>query len=127
ALSLFARTTKAGVPATAILFQLAVVTALLFTQSFEAVIDYIQFSLTACTFLAVLGVIVLRITQPLLARPYRGWAYPRTPVVFLGVTGFMMFYMVMERPMQSLAGALTMLAGLIVFALSRRAAIAAIP
>jgi APA family basic amino acid/polyamine antiporter len=49
ALRFFARTTKAGVPATAIVFQLAVVNLLLFTQSFEAVIDYIQFSLTFCT------------------------------------------------------------------------------
>ena len=69
ALRFFARTTKAGVPATAILVQLAVVTLLLFTQSFEAVIDYIQFSLTFCTFLAVLGVIVLRVTQPRLQAP----------------------------------------------------------
>jgi basic amino acid/polyamine antiporter, APA family len=120
ALRFFARTTRNGVPATAILFQLAVVTLLLFTQSFEAVVDYIGFSLTFCTFLAVLGVIVLRYTQPELKRPYRVWGYPLTPVVFLLVTGFMMFYMVTHRPIQSLAGALTMLAGLAVFALSRR-------
>jgi APA family basic amino acid/polyamine antiporter len=126
-LRFFARTTKAGVPATAILFQLAVVTLLLFTQSFEAVIDYIQFSLAACTFLAVLGVIVLRITQPDLERPYRVWGYPLSPVVFLLVTGFMMFYMVTHRPMQSLAGALTMLAGLIVFAVARRPMVSATP
>ena len=37
ALRLFARTTRKGVPATAILFQLAVVTLMLLTQSFEAV------------------------------------------------------------------------------------------
>ncbi len=105
---------------TAILFQLAVVTLLLFTQSFEAVIDYIQFSLTFCTFLAVLGVIVLRCTQPELKRPYRVWGYPLTPVVFLFVTGFMMYYLMTQRPMQSLASVLTMLAGLVVFAVSRR-------
>lgn len=119
ALRFFARTTKSGVPATAILFQLAIVTMLLFTQSFEAVIDFIQFSLTFCTFLAVLGVIVLRYTQPELKRPYRVWAYPVTPVIFLLVTGFMMFYLVTQRPMQSLAGVATMLAGLLVFAFSR--------
>jgi APA family basic amino acid/polyamine antiporter len=122
ALRFFSRTTKNGVPATAILFQLAVITLLLFTQSFEAVIDYIQFSLTFCTFLAVLGVIVLRYTQPGLPRPYRVWAYPVTPIVFLLVTGFMMFYLITNRPMQSLAGALTMLAGLVVFAISRGSA-----
>jgi APA family basic amino acid/polyamine antiporter len=119
-LRFFARKTKAGVPAPAILFQLAVTTVLLFTQSFEAVIEYIQFSLTVCTFLAVLGVIVLRWTQPELTRPYRVWGYPLTPVVFLLVTGFMMYYLVTQRPMQSLASVLTMLAGLAVFAVSRR-------
>jgi basic amino acid/polyamine antiporter, APA family len=122
ALRFFSRTTKNGVPAVAILFQLAVVTLLLFTQSFEAVINYIQFSLTFCTFLAVLGVIVLRRTQPNLPRPYRVWAYPLTPLVFLAVTGFMMFYLLTQRPMQSLASVLTMLAGLAVFAVSRRSA-----
>ena len=64
----------------AILFQLVVVTLLLMTQSFEAVLEYIQFSLTLCSFLAVLGVIVLRVTQPALTRPYRTWGYPVTPV-----------------------------------------------
>jgi APA family basic amino acid/polyamine antiporter len=120
ALRFFARTTRKGVPAAAILCQLAVVTLLLFTQSFEAIIDYIQFSLTACTFLAVLGVIVLRVTQPDLKRPYRVWGYPLTPVAFLLVTGFMMYYMATQRPLQSLAGALTMLAGLVLFAVSGR-------
>jgi basic amino acid/polyamine antiporter, APA family len=119
-LRVFARTSRAGVPAAAILLQLAVVTLLLFTQSFEAVVEYIQFSLTACTFLAVLGVIVLRWTQPGLKRPYRVWAYPLTPVVFLLVTGFMMYYLMTQRPMQSLASVLTMVAGLLVFAVSRR-------
>jgi APA family basic amino acid/polyamine antiporter len=115
----FARTTKGGVPATAILFQLAVTTLLLLTQSFEAVVDYIQFSLTFCSFLAVLGVIVLRQTQPDLPRPYRVWGYPFTPLIFLLVTGFMMYYLLTERPIQSLASVLTMLAGLLLFAFAR--------
>jgi basic amino acid/polyamine antiporter, APA family len=119
ALRFFARTTLNGVPATAILYQLAVVTLLLFTQSFETVITYIQFSLTACTFLAVLGVIVLRYTQPDLVRPYRVWAYPLTPLVFLLVTGFMIYYLITQKPAESLAGAATMLAGLAVFAATR--------
>jgi basic amino acid/polyamine antiporter, APA family len=75
--------------------------------------------LTFCTFLAVLGVILLRYTQPELKRPYRVWGYPLTPIVFLLVTGFMMYYLLTQRPMQSLASVLTMLAGLVVFAISR--------
>ena len=78
-LRVFARTAKNGVPSIAILFQLCVTTLLLLTRSFEAVLDYIQFSLTFCSFLAVLGVIVLRIREPDLKRPYRMWGYPFTP------------------------------------------------
>jgi basic amino acid/polyamine antiporter, APA family len=118
ALRLFARTTKAGVPRAAILFQLAMSSVLLLTQTFEAVLDFIQFTLTACTFLAVLGVIVLRRKQPLLPRPYLVWGYPITPVIFLTVTAFMTYYLIMQRPMQSLMGLLMMLAGFLIYGIS---------
>lgn len=119
-LRVFSRHSANGVPTVAILFQIAVVTVLLLTQGFETVVDFIQFSLTLCSFLAVLGVIVLRVTRPDLPRPYRVWAYPLTPLVFLAVTGFMMAYLLWERPWQSLASLLLMASGLVLFALSRR-------
>jgi APA family basic amino acid/polyamine antiporter len=117
-LRVFSKTAKNGVPSNAILFQLVVVTALLLTQSFEAVLDFIQFSLTLCSFLTVLGVIVLRFRQPNLPRPYRAWGYPITPFIFLAVTGFVLWHLVAGRPLQSLAGFLTMMAGLLVYAYS---------
>ena len=118
-LRVFARRSRNGVPTTAVLFQLVVATLMLFTQSFEAVLDFIQFSLLACSFLAVLGVIKLRITRPDLPRPYRAWGYPVTPLVFLSVTAFMMYYLVTQRPVQSLIGVLIMASGLAVYYLSR--------
>lgn len=117
-LRVFARKSKAGVPAVAILLQVAVTTLLLLTGSFEAVLEYIQFSLTLCSFLAVLGVIVLRVTQPDLPRPYRVHGYPLVPLVFLAVTGFMLYYLVRERPVESLASIATLLAGLGVYFVS---------
>ena len=114
----FASKSQTGVPAVAILFQLCVTTLLMATRSFESVLDYIQFSLTFCSFLAVLGVIVLRVREPDLKRPYRMWGYPFTPAVFLAVTTYMMYYLIVERPWQSLASVATMLAGLLVYAFS---------
>jgi APA family basic amino acid/polyamine antiporter len=114
------QTTREGVPTTAILLQLAIVSLLLMTQSFETVLDVIQFSLTLCSFLAVLGVIVLRWTEPNLVRPYRTWGYPLTPFVYLGITAFMMYHLIAERPLQSLAGLAIMLAGLGIYALSQK-------
>jgi APA family basic amino acid/polyamine antiporter len=115
ALRLFARKSAQGVPAVATIFQLLVGSVLLFTQSFEAVLDFIQFSLTLCSFFTVAGVIVLRTTRPKLERPYRAWGYPVTPIIFLGVTAFMMYYLVVNRPLQSLGGAVIMLAGLVIY------------
>jgi basic amino acid/polyamine antiporter, APA family len=119
ALRLFSRQSKRGVPAVAIIFQLLVSNLLLLTQSFEMVLDFIQFSLTFCSFFAVLGVIKMRITQPQRARPYRAWGYPATPLIFLAVTLFMMFYLVVNRPLQSLAGLAIMLVGLVIYYMSR--------
>jgi basic amino acid/polyamine antiporter, APA family len=116
-LRMFARKTRNGVPAAAILCQLAFVNLLLITGSFKAILEYVQFSITFCSFLTVLGVIVLRYTQPELPRPYRAWGYPVTPLIFLSVTLFMMLYLVIEQPVQSLAGAFTMLTGLFVYGL----------
>ncbi|WP_072390659.1 amino acid permease [Hyphomicrobium sp. CS1GBMeth3] len=119
-LRIFARHSRTGVPVAALGLQISVVTLLLLTQSFEAVLDFIQFSLTLCSFLAVVGVIVLRITRPDLPRRYKVWAYPLTPLVFLVVTGLMMGYLLVERPGQSLASLALMASGLILFVLSRR-------
>jgi basic amino acid/polyamine antiporter, APA family len=118
-LGIFARRSVRGVPTNAILFQLVVATLMLLTQSFEAVLDFIQFSLLSCSFLTVLGLIKLRITRPDLPRPYRAWGYPVTPVVFLAVTAFMMYYLVTQRPLQSFIGMLMMASGLAVYFLSR--------
>ena len=118
--AIFARETRNGVPAAAILLQLLIVTLLIFTQSFEHVLNYIQFAITLSSFLTVLGVMVLRRSQPELARPYRTWGYPVTPLIFLAVTAFMMAYLIVERPVQSFAGLATLLAGLAIYFISRR-------
>ena len=121
-LRVFSGRSAGGAPAYAILFQLVVATLMLFTRSFEAVLDFIQFALLFCSFFCVLGVIKLRITRPDLPRPYRAWGYPVTPVVFLLVTGFMMYYLLTQRPLQSALGILIMLSGLLIYAVFRQRA-----
>src|SRR6202020_2160946 len=122
ALRIFARKSGNGAPVYAILFQLVVANLMLLTRSFEKVLDFIQFALLFCSFFTVLGVIKLRIAQPELPRPYRAWGYPITPVVFLLVTIFMMYYLVTERPLQSLLSILIMISGLLIYVIFRRRA-----
>jgi APA family basic amino acid/polyamine antiporter len=120
ALRVFARRSTNGAPAYAILFQLAVASLMLFTRSFEAVLEFIQFSLLFCSFFTVLGVIKLRITHPDLPRPYRAWGYPVSPLVFLLVTGFMMYYLLTDQPLRSVLGIVIMIAGLLIYAVFRK-------
>jgi len=120
AIRLFARRSGNGAPAYAILFQLVVATLMLFTRSFEAVLDFIQFALLFCSFFAVLGVVKLRVTHPELPRPYRAWGYPVTPLVFLVVTAFMMYHLLTERPLQAALGMLIMMSGLVIYAIFRK-------
>ncbi len=114
----FAKKAPNGTPQIALLFQLAVAVLLMLTQSFEKVVQFIQFSLTLCSFLTVLGVIVLRIRQPDLPRPYKAWAYPLTPVIFMAVTAFVLVHVVMEYPLESFKGFCWMLAGLLIYIIS---------
>ncbi len=120
-LRFLARKSSGQIPVVAILFQSAIVAALLLTSTFDAVLTYIQFSLTACAFLTVLGVFVLRVRDPELPRPYRTWGYPVTPVIFLAVSAWMMWHLLFSHPKESLFGLATMLLGLLIYFASRRA------
>ncbi len=114
-LRFFAQRTRTGIPAVAIATQLAITTLLLATATFETVLIYIQLSLTLCSLLTVIGVIVLRFTKPQLPRPYRTWGYPVTPLIFAVVSLFMVFYMFQAHPRESLLGIGAMLLGLVVY------------
>ncbi|WP_246659694.1 MULTISPECIES: APC family permease [Methylosinus] len=122
-LRVFAVRSADGAPRAAILLQLAVASLLLATQSFESALAFIQFSLTACSFLTVLGMVKLRFTNPETPRPYRAWGYPITPIIFLTATLYMMYFQLTTQPAQSLSGLLVMLCGLLFYAAnsSRRA------
>ena len=116
----FARLNTSGIPIYATLAQTAIVALMLATGTFEKVLTYVQFTITLCSALVVLGVFVLRHREPALPRPVRAWGYPVTPAIFLAVNGWMLWHVFFKSPVESLAGLGTLLAGLIVFHFSQR-------
>jgi APA family basic amino acid/polyamine antiporter len=118
-LRFFGRTSRQGTPYVALLLQALIITALIVTSTFQAILVYIEFSLLLCSFLTVFGLIVLRFREPNLTRPYRVWLYPITPLVFLLMTFFMMIFVLRDKPTESILGLLTVLVGLIVYFFSR--------
>ncbi|MCA8832089.1 APC family permease [Hymenobacter pini] len=123
ALHWLARRNEAGVPLRATLFQSALTLVFVLKSSFAEVVVYAGFILNLFTFLTVLGLFVLRIRQPELPRPYRAWGYPVTPLVFLVLNGWTLWFIARDKPLETLYGLATLGVGLLVYWGSRRVAV----
>ncbi|QNH62806.1 APC family permease [Hymenobacter sediminicola] len=115
-----AHLSPAGIPVRAMLLQTGLTLLFIVTATFEQVLLYAGFVLNLFTFLTVLGLFVLRWRQPALPRPYRAWGYPVTPLLFLALSAWTLWFIIHDKPTESLYGLLTVLAGLVPYALSRR-------
>jgi APA family basic amino acid/polyamine antiporter len=109
---------RGGAPRIALLVQLLIIVGLITTATFERVLVYIQFGLTLCSVLTVIGLIVLRIREPDLPRPFRVSFHPAVPIVFLSVSGWMLFHIARDRPWETCAGLATIAAGLVIYFVS---------
>lgn len=111
-----------GVPVAGLFVQLAIVITLLLTASFNSVLTAVQFSIQLGSFATVVGLMVLRHTQPDLPRPYRCWGYPFTPLIFMGLSLWMMVFLMLDEGTRSasLYGLGLIALGLIIFFVSPR-------
>ncbi len=104
-----------NVPAIAILTQSCIALLFVFTASFDQVITFIGFTLNLFTFLTVLGLMILRIREPDLPRPFKTPGYPFTPLVFLGISLWLIYFGISDKPKESLAAIAIVLTGLIIY------------
>lgn len=104
ALRLLSRTNRSGVPSIAIALQSALALLFILTSSFESILVFSGFTLGLSSFATVLGVYVLRLRQPDLPRPYRTIAYPLTPLIYLAISGWTLFFVTLNKPAEALAG-----------------------
>lgn len=106
-----------GIPVYAILVQSIITLAFIYTATFQQVLLYAGFTLNLITAVTVAGVFVLRWSEPGIERPYRTWGYPWPPIVFLLLSAWSLTFMLIARPQESLAGLLTLSAGLAIYLL----------
>lgn len=118
ALQFFACKNKKGIPVVAIVLQSIIALVLIFTSTFDVVLTYLGFTLNFFTTLTVLGLFILRYKEPDLPRPFKAWGYPFTPLIYLVLNIWILWFVIQERPLESLAGLGTMLVGLVVYYIS---------
>lgn len=116
-LGILARTNADGVPAIAIAMQSSLSILFILTSTFESVLVFAGFILALNSLVTVLGVFVLRIRQPELPRPYRTFGYPVTPLIYLSLTAWTLWFVLINRTQESLLGLGVIALGLIAYAL----------
>lgn len=107
-------------PGYSILFQSVWASALLFSNTYGQLLQYVTFGDWIFFALTALSLLVLRLRRPDLLRPYRVWGYPVVPVVFFLISSAVVINVVISSPLKSLLGSAIILAGLPLFYFSKR-------
>lgn len=110
----FGELSKGGLPLRATWLQGGISLFLVFTSSFERVLLYSGFVLQLFTFLAVAGLLLLRMRSPK-AAGYSSPFYPLPQVVFLAFSAWSLVYLLESQPVESLLGLLNVVAGLVAY------------
>ncbi len=92
-------------PWNAILLQALWTSILVLTGTFETLLTYVTVVIVLFSALTVGSVLVLRIAQPELPRPYRTWGYPWIPLCFILANLVIAMATLWENPLESLLGA----------------------
>ncbi len=102
---------RLGTPLPALVAQGLIAAALTFSGSYEQLATYVVFASFLFYALSAGAVLRLRRTRPQLARPYRTWGYPVTPLIFIGFALWLVVNTIVEAPRDAAVGAGIVLAG----------------
>jgi APA family basic amino acid/polyamine antiporter len=87
---------------------------------FDLLTNFVVFASGLFEALCVLGMMVLRVRQPELPRPYRTWGYPLVPALYLLCFGAFLTVVFLAEPFEALAGLTLIALGLPLYLLTLR-------
>jgi APA family basic amino acid/polyamine antiporter len=110
-------------PVPSLVVQAVIAIALTFTGTYNQLFTYVIFAEFVSYAAGCGAVIRLRHAAPGLARPYRTWGYPVTPLVFIAFAAWLVGNTIAEQPRDAGIGSALILAGLPLYYWWRRVAI----
>ena len=120
-LNFLVRQNEDSPPTTAVWLQSLIALVLLMVAGFDTLIEYTGFTVTAGLSVTIFSVFVARKKNMTREGSYRTWGYPWTSIAYFILSLWMLVGMVFTRPFVSLAGAATLLVGLILYWTVQRA------
>jgi APA family basic amino acid/polyamine antiporter len=118
-LAFLSKVNNAQVPYAAVITQSIITTLLIITAQFEAVLTFVGFSLSIFTFLTVSSVFILRLKK-VTNVGYKTWGYPITPILFLLLNAFTIYFVFTQKPTESLLGLLNVAVGGLVYFIGKQ-------
>lgn len=117
ALHFLSNTSAKGNPVYAIIFQTTLALIILWSASFDSIMQYIGFTLTIFTTLTVAGVIVFRVKH---GKPegYKVPLYPIVPLLFIAANFGVSYFQLTKKTTESLIGLGTAMLGVLLYYIS---------
>ena len=109
-----------GVPGVSLALQCAWACILCLSGTYSNLLDYVIFSVLIFYVLSVVGVFILRVKKPDVARPYKTWGYPVTPAVYILACTFIMVILLIYKPAYTWPGLIIVILGIPVYYLWKK-------
>jgi basic amino acid/polyamine antiporter, APA family len=116
---------KSGVPVNSLWVQWAWTCLLCLSGSYGQLLDYVIFAALAFYLLTVVGLFVLRRTQPDAPRPYRAIGYPVLPAIYIAMAAWICVVLLRYKPQYTWPGLILVLIGVPVYLVWKRLGTAA--
>jgi APA family basic amino acid/polyamine antiporter len=111
---------KKAVPARALWAQAIVASILCLSGGYNDLLDMIAFVVVIFYVLTIIGIFVLRKTKPNIERPYKAFAYPFLPALYILMGLVFCVFLVFFKPLYTLWGLGIVLAGIPVYYITIR-------
>lgn len=110
---------RRGVPAAGLIVQGIWSILLVFSGSYNELLDYVIFAVLVFYVLTVSGLFILRVKQPQAERPYRALGYPVLPALYVLLCAVIMVNLLVVKPKFTWPGLAIVLSGIPVYFLWR--------
>lgn len=119
ALSFLSRENFRAVPVNAALLITVVTLVFFWALPFDTIVEYTGVTLSIFSTLTVLGVFIIRRRRDMHKQTILTWGYPVTPILFIGISLWMIWYFVSETPMILFWSFLTLLPAVVLHVLAK--------
>jgi APA family basic amino acid/polyamine antiporter len=115
-----ARLSPNGVPVNSLWIQCLWTCLLCLSGSYGQLLDYVIFAALGFYLLTIVGLFVLRRTQPDTPRPYRAFGYPVLPAIYIAMAAWISVVLLRYKPQYTWPGLILVLLGVPVYLVWKR-------